>query len=73
MSMMDPGLFTDSTGEGMAGATDVRLSTQKTIYNGSKSCKNCGYTMDPYEALLQELCPTCTRRSAASKVKGGMA
>ena len=25
----DPGLFTDSTGEGMAGAEDVALSTQR--------------------------------------------
>ena len=34
----DPGLFTDSTGEGMVGSTDVSLETQKdlanTIYNG---------------------------------------
>lgn len=72
MAMRDPGLFTDSTGEGMAGATDVSLATQRTLYNGSKSCKKCGYTMDPYEALLTELCPTCTRRSASQRVKGGM-
>lgn len=73
MATMDPGLFTDSTGEGMAGATDVRLSTQKTIYNGSKNCKKCGYTMEPYEALLSELCPSCSRRSAQKRLKGGMA
>lgn len=73
MSVMDPGLFTDSTGEGMAGATDVRLSTQKTIYNGSKNCKTCGYTMDPYEALLNELCPSCTRRKHQSNLKRNLA
>jgi predicted Zn-ribbon and HTH transcriptional regulator len=73
MISKDPGLFTDATGEGMAGATDVRLSTQKTLYNGSASCKNCGYTMDPYEALLDELCPSCQRRQAKNRLKGGMA
>lgn len=73
MAVMDPGLFTDSTGEGMAGATDVRLATQRTIYNGSKNCTKCGYTMEPYEALLSELCPSCARRKAYKGVKGRMA
>lgn len=68
----DPGLYTDSTGEGMAGATDVRFATQKTLYNGSKSCKNCGYSMHPYEALLDELCPTCTRRKSKALLKNRM-
>lgn len=69
----DPGLFTDSTGEGMAGATDVRFSTQKTLYNGSKNCKNCGYTLDPYEALLDELCPGCRRKGQSTRLKNRMA
>lgn len=69
----DPGLFTDSTGEGMAGATDTRLSTQKTLYNGSKSCSSCGYSMNPMEALLDELCPTCRRRSNSDRFKNRMA
>ena len=68
----DPGLFTDSTGEGMAGATDVRFSTQKTLYNGTKACAKCGYSMDPYEALLDELCPTCRRRSQSNTFKNRM-
>ena len=34
----DVGLFTDATGEGMAGATDVSL---ETIYNGSRGEKQC--------------------------------
>ena len=72
MSMNDPGLFTDATGEGMAGATDVRLSTQKTLYNGSASCNRCGYDMGPYESLLNELCPSCQRRQAKNRLKGGM-
>lgn len=72
MSMNDPGLFTDSTGEGMTGASDVQFATQKTIYNGSKTCKNCGYTMDPYESLLQELCPSCTRRKHGKSLKNRM-
>lgn len=77
MAIDDPRLMTDSTGEGMAGATDVRYSTQqelkRTMYNGSKSCKNCGYTMTPVQALLRDLCPSCTRRSATNRVKGRMA
>jgi hypothetical protein len=40
--MKDPGLFTDSTGEGMAGSIDVSLESQQklkeTLYNGSKGC-----------------------------------
>lgn len=74
----DPGLFTDSTGEGMAGATDVSLQTQKdlnqTTYVGDKACKACGNRIDPVQSLMnQELCPTCVRRKAYSLVKGRMA
>lgn len=74
----DPGLFTDSTGEGMAGAEDVRLSTQtalkNTIYNGSKTCSGCGNTMNPVQSLQnQTLCPACNRRKASKLVKGRMA
>lgn len=73
----DPGLFTDSTGEGMAGAEDVSLSTQKdinrTVYNGEKTCKSCGTHIDPVQSLLnQEFCPPCSRRSKTSLVKGRM-
>lgn len=73
----DPGLFTDSTGDGMAGATDVGLSTQnelkRTIYNGSKSCSSCGNMMNPVQSLQnQTLCPTCNRRKASKLVKGRM-
>lgn len=71
----DPGLFTDSTGEGMAGAEDVRLSTQrdlKTQYNGSKPCIECGMMLNPVQSLHAELCPTCSRRKAAKLVKGRM-
>ena len=78
MPSNDPGLFTDSTGEGMAGATDVSLQTQKdlnkTVYNGDKACKACGGRIDPVQSLLnQELCPTCNRRKKYSLVKGRMA
>ena len=67
----DPGLFTDSTGEGMAGATDVRL---ETIYNGSKACKACGSHMNPVESLQdQDVCPKCNRIKASRLVKGRMA
>ena len=49
----DPGLLTDSTGEGMAGAEDVRLDTQrdleKTYYNGSKPCIECGTMLNPVQ------------------------
>lgn len=75
--MKDPGLLTDSTGDGMAGMEDVSLETQqylkKTVYNGSKACSSCGYLMNPVEALhTSGKCPTCSRRSQQRKVKGGM-
>lgn len=75
--MRDPGLFTDSTGEGMAGATDVSQLTQqnlgKTLYNGSKACKGCGSMMDPHKALLSELCPACNNKRAVKHLKNRMA
>jgi hypothetical protein len=69
----DVGLFTDGTGDGMAGATDVSL---KTIYNGSKSCMGCGSVMNPLESLRSiedQLCPSCSRRKKVNLVKGRMA
>lgn len=74
----DPGLYTDSTGEGMAGATDVSLATQKdltkTLYNGTRNCTKCGIAMDPVQSLLnQEVCTHCDRREKSSRVKGRMA
>ena len=74
----DPGLFTDSTGEGIAGGTDLRFETQndlkQTIYNGSKPCKGCGNLMNPIESLsLNDTCPSCNRRSKANLVRGRMA
>jgi hypothetical protein len=74
----DPGLLTDSTGEGMSGANDVSLETQqdlkKTYYNGSKPCIECGLSMNPVEALYSKgTCPNCTRRKQAKLVKGRMA
>lgn len=74
----DPGLFTDATGEGMAGAEDVRLSTQNelknTVYNGSKACSSCGSMMNPVQSLQNQThCPSCTRRKASKLVKGRMA
>lgn len=76
--MKDPGLFTDSTGDGMAGAMDTSLETQqdlkKTYYNGSKPCIECGLSMNPVEALHSSgLCSGCTRRNHAKLVKGRMA
>jgi hypothetical protein len=74
----DPGLLTDSTGEGMVGAYDVSLETQqdlkKTYYNGSKPCIECGLSMNPVEVLHSNgSCPNCTRRKKANLVKGRMA
>ena len=75
--MIDPGLMTDSTGEGMAGAEDTALSTQlklkQTYYNGSKPCLDCGLLMNPAEAAFRTLCPGCTRRSAVKRVQNRMA
>ena len=76
MAINDPGLFTDSTGEGMAGAEDVSLETQRelarTVYNGSKSCKSCGVSIDPVQSLLKDMCTSCQRRKKYSLVKGRM-
>ena len=73
----DPGLFTDATGEGMAGAMDVSLETQRempTVYNGSASCKGCGMMLNPVQSLQnQTTCPSCNRRKASKLVKGRMA
>ena len=73
----DPGLFTDSTGEGMAGTVDLSLESQqnlkKTLYNGSKACKSCGSNLNPVQALSSEHCPNCSRRNASKLVKNRMA
>jgi predicted RNA-binding Zn-ribbon protein involved in translation (DUF1610 family) len=75
--MIDPGLMTDSTGSGMAGATDVSLLTQKnmkkTYYNGTKPCIECGIQLDPYQALHGEFCPNCSNRKSYNRVKNRMA
>ena len=77
MELSDPGLLTDSTGDGMAGATDVRLNTQrdlsKTYYNGSKPCIECGLTLNPVQSLHTDTCPNCTRRKQSKLLKGKMA
>lgn len=73
---IDPGLMTDSTGEGMPGATDVSLFTQqnlkKTYYNGSKPCLECGLHLDPYQALHLQYCPNCSNRKSYNLVKNRM-
>jgi hypothetical protein len=73
---IDPGFMTDSTGEGMPGATDNTLSTQQnlknTYYNGSKPCLECGLQLTPYEVLYSELCPTCSNRKSTKLVKNRM-
>lgn len=73
----DPGLFTDSTGEGMVGAEDVKLGTQrelkKTYYNGSKPCIECGLLLNPVQSLHSDTCSGCTRRKQSKLLKGRMA
>jgi len=72
----DPGLFTDATGEGMAGAEDVKLETQRTlgtVYNGSTNCKACGMMLNPVQSLHAELCSSCSRRNLTRLVKNRMA
>lgn len=66
----DVGLFTDSTGEGMAGATDVALGTW---YNGSALCKGCSSILNPLQKLNSEYCSGCNRSKAIKLVKGRMA
>jgi predicted RNA-binding Zn-ribbon protein involved in translation (DUF1610 family) len=72
----DPGLMTDSTGDGIYGNTDVKYSTQQamknTVYNGSGSCKDCGYQIQPQDALYTQLCPSCTKAKAMKQMKGRM-
>jgi hypothetical protein len=72
----DPGLFTDATGEGMAGAMDVSLETQRKIptsYNGSAPCTACGMMLNPVQSLHTKLCSSCNRRKMTELVKGRMA
>jgi hypothetical protein len=73
---VDPGLMTDSTGEGEYGTHDVSLFTQKnmkeTYYNGSKPCMDCGLMLDPYKALHNQYCPGCNNRRATKLVKNRM-
>jgi predicted RNA-binding Zn-ribbon protein involved in translation (DUF1610 family) len=75
--MKDPGLFTDSTGEGMAGTVDLSLESQQklkeTLYNGSKACASCGSNLNPVQALSSEHCHNCSRRNASKLVKNRMA
>jgi hypothetical protein len=73
----DPGLFTDSTGEGMAGAEDVRLSTQRdlnrTIYNGESTCTSCGSSIDPVQSMFSnDTCQSCKRKAQQNLLKKGM-
>lgn len=74
--MKDPGLFTDSTGEGMAGAEDVKFETQKmmkkTYYNGTKLCLQCGIQIQPYEALYGETCSRCKAKATSKLVENRM-
>lgn len=74
--MNDPGMFTDGTGDGMAGDTDVSLLTQKnlkeTYYNGSKPCYDCGSLLDPFTALHTERCMKCNNRKSQNLLKNRM-
>jgi hypothetical protein len=75
----DPGLLTDSTGDGSSGSTDVSLETQQkmkeTYYNGSTPCVECGLMLNPAEALYaaEGRCATCNRRKQSNVLKGRMA
>lgn len=74
---IDPGMMTDSTEDGMSGATDVSLDTQRnlkeTYYNGSKPCLDCGLLIQPQDVLQgRELCPKCQNRKDTNLVKNRM-
>jgi len=73
---IDPGLMTDSTGEGEYGSHDVNLVTQEmlknTYYNGSKPCLACGLMLDPYTALHNQYCSGCNHRKASNLLKNRM-
>jgi len=72
----DPGLFTDSTGDGMAGAEDVSLETQRqlrTNYSGENTCTKCGIIINPVQSLVnQSVCPSCSRKAKMTRLKGRM-
>ena len=66
--------FTDSTGEGMAGATDANFEPQqglKTLYNGSKKCA-CGCDIGPIDSMTSSECTNCSRRKKSTLLKNRM-
>ena len=45
----------------------------QTIYNGSATCQECGALMTPVAAMYTgTLCPECTARKGALRVKNRM-
>lgn len=62
----------DPMGEGMwEPAPTPQLD--KTVYNGSKPCTECGYLLGPVQALHSDICPGCSRRNAVRRVQNRMA
>lgn len=64
--------YVDPMGEGMAEPAPTPM-LDKTVYNGSKPCSDCGYLLGPVQALHSDICPSCSRRKAINQVKNRMA
>jgi hypothetical protein len=62
----------DPTGDGTwEAAPSPQLD--KTVYNGSRPCSDCGYILGPVQALHSDICPSCSRRKATRQVQNRMA
>jgi len=64
--------FVDPSGDGTAFPTPYPTSDGRTLYNGSKGCDECGYILNPVQALNSDICPSCTRRKAVKQVSNKM-
>ncbi|CAB4128193.1 hypothetical protein UFOVP223_14 [uncultured Caudovirales phage] len=50
-----------------------KIAQNATMYKGSHPCPQCGIVMNPVEYMYSILCPECTDKRRASRVKGKMA
>jgi hypothetical protein len=64
--------FVDPTGDGTSFPTPYPVSDGRTMYNGDKGCTECGYILNPVQALGSDICPSCTRRKANKQVANKM-
>ena len=65
--------YIDPEGDGVAYPAPYPAGLDKTVYNGSKPCGDCGVYLNPVQALNSDLCPSCSRRKAANQIANRMA